>query len=756
MKILTTLMDRGLKIHIFIFCLICISNLAAIEPIGKIGQPRPVQHTFLNNDTIIRVVPTRIHIVDANTHQVVDEFGKCNEFSDVIFSPSASHLAILNHTTNPRTTTVTIWNVNTREQISQWVIPSIVHDHAVFSPNQPIFATYLPFEIHLWNWETGESVAKMPRKNHPAFRAMAFSVDGRNLFIASEHSLELWNVETAHFDGNYDSRVFENLEGIAICPNGEFIAVYERDSSYFHVWNVETRKHLWKKRSGFGRIKDMKFSPDSQNLYIATATSGVRRSSTGVMQGWDDQVRVWDVKSGQQNEMFGTEYRDLFNIAVSPNEKMALIHYRDGVVLWDIEEKRKPKVWADYPSWLTGLSPNGKTFISLSHTHLKIWNVPSRKLSQLVSSEGELFENFAFSSDGKKLAVGNDPWVVLYDLQTGKVDKQFPTYIRRVEAIAFSPSGKLLAVGNDFGKLFILDTNSHVTIQEINTGINGNPICLFSEVAISENDDYLVATSHPANNQYSILIWKRVGDAFEYLYSWSESNNPTVSMVDFAFTEDGIAVLATNNLDGISIWKLLPVSPKLLSTIKGWQMGHFSSNGDYLSTSRDDEIQIWDWQTQTPNENVVIPRLYTVSKDVSVVTAMNEDGQIQIYDGRRLFPSIYGLINDELRDKKIVRLGQIKRNQLLQNYPNPFNPETWIPFRLADESRVTINIYNSTGELVRKVSQGTMKPGEYSEQSDAVHWDGKNDNGESVSSGIYYYTITAGDFSATRKMLIRK
>ena len=113
-------------------------------------------------------------------------------------------------------------------------------------------------------------------------------------------------------------------------------------------------------------------------------------------------------------------------------------------------------------------------------------------------------------------------------------------------------------------------------------------------------------------------------------------------------------------------------------------------------------------------------------------------------------------MNVEPKDKKLVSLGQIKRNELLQNFPNPFNPETWIPFRLADDTDVTIRICSLTGKLVKFIFMGEMAAGDYTSQSEAVHWNGSNDKGESVSSGVYFYTISAGDFSATRKMLIRK
>ncbi len=97
-----------------------------------------------------------------------------------------------------------------------------------------------------------------------------------------------------------------------------------------------------------------------------------------------------------------------------------------------------------------------------------------------------------------------------------------------------------------------------------------------------------------------------------------------------------------------------------------------------------------------------------------------------------------------------------KETALLPNYPNPFNPETWIPYQLAKPSEVSIAIYATDGKLVRTLDLGHHGVGVYQSRSRAAYWDGKNGLGESVASGVYFYTLTAGDFTATRKMLIRK
>ena len=97
-----------------------------------------------------------------------------------------------------------------------------------------------------------------------------------------------------------------------------------------------------------------------------------------------------------------------------------------------------------------------------------------------------------------------------------------------------------------------------------------------------------------------------------------------------------------------------------------------------------------------------------------------------------------------------------EKTALLPNYPNPFNPETWIPYQLAEPAEVTVHIYATNGVLVRTLALGYQPAGIYQYRSRAAYWDGKNEVGETVASGVYFYTLTAGDFTATRKMLIRK
>ena len=105
---------------------------------------------------------------------------------------------------------------------------------------------------------------------------------------------------------------------------------------------------------------------------------------------------------------------------------------------------------------------------------------------------------------------------------------------------------------------------------------------------------------------------------------------------------------------------------------------------------------------------------------------------------------------------KLTNIGAPRQSALQQNYPNPFNPETWLPYQLKESAQITIQIYDEQGGLVRTLDLGQRDAGFYASRARAAYWDGKNDVGEPVASGVYFYQLRAGDFSATRRMAVVK
>ncbi len=97
-----------------------------------------------------------------------------------------------------------------------------------------------------------------------------------------------------------------------------------------------------------------------------------------------------------------------------------------------------------------------------------------------------------------------------------------------------------------------------------------------------------------------------------------------------------------------------------------------------------------------------------------------------------------------------------KETALLPNYPNPFNPETWIPYQLSEDADVTLTIYDTNGVVVRRLDLGHKSAGFYESQSQTIHWDGRNDFGEGVASGVYFYQLATPSFRQIRRMVILK
>ena len=134
----------------------------------------------------------------------------------------------------------------------------------------------------------------------------------------------------------------------------------------------------------------------------------------------------------------------------------------------------------------------------------------------------------------------------------------------------------------------------------------------------------------------------------------------------------------------------------------------------------------------------------------------DDNGSVYVFDTENVEGINLPLSVEPRGDFALTMFGDIKRTALLQNFPNPFNPETWIPYTLADNADVNVRIYDVEGKLVRKLDIGYQRAGSYLNREKAVYWDGRDQLGESVSSGIYFYTLKTDTFSDTRRMVILK
>ena len=173
-------------------------------------------------------------------------------------------------------------------------------------------------------------------------------------------------------------------------------------------------------------------------------------------------------------------------------------------------------------------------------------------------------------------------------------------------------------------------------------------------------------------------------------------------------------------------------------------------DGNYLYLLDSDSVQLIDTRTLTVTSQFRGLRFPSELKLTDTALYIADLYQLRIF---RVHPDGYSLAVEETIPSDWIPdvVKSIPVNRLSQNFPNPFNPETWIPYQLASDVNVSLSIYDAQGRRIYAKTLGYRKAG-----SHTAYWDGRNAAGETVASGIYFYSIQAGDFHATRKMLIRR
>ena len=318
-----------------------------------------------------------------------------------------------------------------------------------------------------------------------------------------------------------------------------------------------------------------------------------------------------------------------------------------------------------------------------------------------------------FSPDGSTLVSGSDDGTVrLWDVATGTLTSTLIGHTGKVNSVSFSPDGLTLASGsfdNTVGFTVDLWEVSSSTLQLTLAGHTGD----VNSVSFSPDGQTLASGSGDG----TVLLWDLAPDTPEPPRLAADVNGDgRVNIQDLvsvaaAFGETGETSADVNGDGTVNIQDLVAVAAAF---------GEIAANAPSAANLSADTVQQW----------------LSDAKQLNLTDATSQRGI-------------------RLLEQLLLSLTP-KETALLANYPNPFNPETWIPYQLAKSADVTLRIHAVDGTLVRTLSLGHKTVGTYQNRSRAVYWDGKNEVGEPIASGVYFYTLTADDFTATRKMLIRK
>ena len=320
----------------------------------------------------------------------------------------------------------------------------------------------------------------------------------------------------------------------------------------------------------------------------------------------------------------------------------------------------------------------------------------------------------ALSPDGRMLASGYDSKVHLWDVSTGELLETLSGHLRLVSSVAFSPDGTALASGSQDNTLRLWDLGTAQATHAL-AGHRGS----VTSVAFSPDGLRLASGSWDD----TIRIWD--ANTGEHQRTMEGHIGGVASI---AFSPDGLTVASGSWDDTVRLWN--SGTGEHLRTLEGHSESvnsiAFSPDGLTLASgSGDGTILLW---------------------DLMRATTWGDTKRASVTDGTKRLPAL----------SPTAESVTLTETALLPNYPNPFNPETWIPYQLNRPSEVVVTIYDMRGQAVRTLEVGHRPVGVYRSRERAAYWDGRNHQGETVANGLYFCSLTAGDFTATRKMLVGK
>ena len=550
--------------------------------------------------------------------------------------------------------------------------------------------------------------------------------------------------------GNSPSHV-ASLKGVSstFSRDGSLLASGSFDGTV-KLWDVGTQEYIATLEGHTDAIWSLSFSPDGSLL--ATGSS-------------DSTVKLWNVQTQESIATLEGHRWEVTSVSFSPDGSLLASESFGTIKLWDVGTQENI-VTLEGGFALFSPEPDGTLLAFLSGDGIKLWDVGIQE--NIATLEGHTdvawSVRLSFSLDGSLLASGSsDGTIQLWNVQTQEYIATLEGHTSQIVSMSFSPDGMLLASLSQSGvvNLWNVETKEHTTLS------HGKYTEAFGSHLVSFSPD-------------GSLLAFALGDAVAL---WDVKKGSLISLLEgYVFPGDTPIHFVSFSPDG----SLLASGAFIFNSVKLWDVGSHITPPEREKIAEDvngdGTVNILDLVSVASNLGATGQNAADVNADevvdirdlvkvagalgnVAAAPSLHPEAlaMLTAADVQKWLSQARHLSLTDLTSQRGIRfLEQLlaastpKTTALLPNYPNPFNPETWIPYRLAEDTFVALTIYDLNGQVVRTLDMAHQVAAVYESQSKAIYWDGRNEVGEQVASGVYFYTLTAGNFTATRKMLIWK
>ena len=730
-----------------------------------------------------------IRLWDVNTGSLLRTLtGHTHSVLSVAFSPDSNILA-----SGSGDRKIRLWDVNTGRLIRSVPEPTGPVFSVVFRPDGEMLAsggrgpsirfwdanTGRQVILHFWDANTGKLIGSLGAlgPHGGAVLSVAFSPDSNILASGSgDRKIRLWDVNTGRHIRTLAGGHTDSVLSVAFSPDGEMLASGSLGET-LRLWDVSTGRHIRTLTGHTHFVESVAFSPDGLML-----ASGSR----------DETLGLWDTRTGKRMYTLEAHEDSVNSVAFSPDGLMLASGSSDGTIrLWELPDTRIrltpfPVVSPVIGEQLT-INVNIVAGENVGGYQVRLAFDPTA-LRYVASANGDYLPSGAFfvppvvsadtvtlgatslagvgDGDGRLATVTfevldvKESFIDLFDViltdSAGEHLNQLPHIPTKVIKPSLIPTDAIISLTPSsvlspaIGRLltFTMDITGGQNVKDF-------------VITLDYDRSALQLTSRSEGNYFDEGVGNGGGTLIKLTFEVLAVKAATIRLSGHLIATDGLRYLPTFesaevvvplfgdvNRDGVvNILDLVQVASSFGQPVP--------EEGNPADVNEDGVVNIVDLVKVAGalGGDAAAPSAWSLSMDGTLTRA---HVQKWLSEARRF------TLTDATSQRGILYLEQLlaaltpKETALLSNYPNPFNPETWIPYQLTSASTVEITVYDARGRIVRQLDLGHKTAGYHTSRSQAAYWDGRNNFGESVASGVYFYTLTAGDFTATRKMLMMK